>query len=287
MTVTPFAVALPSGEVAEAVALPTEPASRAVAGLRRGGRVVGMTKGQFSMIDLIRAIIDKTGPAHLQLSTWTAGIRDAHSAAFLLEAGRLLSVRILVDRSFATRQPRYCAAVRRLFGDEAIRCTRTHAKVALISNDDWSVAVRASMNLNRNPRFENFDIDDNPKIFDLFARHFAEMEETMPPGPRVPTAEVDAVFERAARGRNVFDLLPEEAWLRSLGAPLDSPQDARAWVMAKKRENRKGGGVSTWKALAKKVGLSERDLRAALANGPARSLIVDVAAALVGPGPKP
>ena len=181
------------------------PASEAVAGLRPGGRVCGMTCGQFSMIDLLRATLEKTGPAHLSLSTWTAGIRDAQGAAFLLEQGSFLSCRLLVDRSFATRQPRYCAAVQRLFGDAAIRCTRTHAKVALLENDGWSVAIRSSMNLNRNPRFENFDIDDNAAICALFSRHFDEMESTMPEGPKVRTREVDAVFACIAAGENPFD----------------------------------------------------------------------------------
>jgi len=58
----------------------------------------------------------------------------------------------LVDRSFATRQPRYCAAVRRLFGDESIRCTRTHAKVALLKNDGWAVTVRSSFHLQLNAK---------------------------------------------------------------------------------------------------------------------------------------
>ena len=206
------------------------------ASLAPGGRVAGMTKGQFTMIDLLAARIERNGPAHVELSTWTAGIRDANNAAMLLDSGRLLSLRLLVDRSFATRQPAYCGAVRRLFGDDSIRCTRTHAKIALLRNDGWSVAVRSSMNLNTNPRFEQFDIDDDPAICGFFAGHFAEMSEAMPPGPAVDTREVDRVFAIVATGRNPFDAGADT--VREAGVPIDDPAAFGAWVRSKLEANR-------------------------------------------------
>lgn len=274
---TDYSLAAESVDPDDLAMIPVANAARAVIGLRPGGRVVGMTKGQFSMIDLIRAVLDITGPAHLQLSTWTAGIRDTKNAGFLFTDGRLLSVRWLVDRSFATRQPAYCAALVRIFGKEAIRCTRTHAKVALIKNDDWSISIRSSMNLNKNPRFENFDIDDNGPIFDLFAAHFADMETSMAEGPSVPTSEVDAVFERAARGVNPFTPI-DAAWA---DAELGD-ESLLSFVRSALRENsRNGAGTRTNKTLAGRVGISERELRAMLRRDDIpRSLVHDIVAAV-------
>jgi len=239
------------------------PASAAVSGLAPGRRVVGMTMGQFSMLDLVIAVLEHTGPAHLSLSTWTAGIRDATQAGLLLDSGRLLSVRLLVDRSFASRQPRYCAAVQRIFGDDAIRCTRTHAKIATINNDDWSVSIRSSMNLNRNPRFEQFDIDTDPRIAQFFCAHFDEMAGEMPDGPRVSTAEVDAVFGRLARGINPFSAPPADI-LASSGAPIPGP-DLVAWVRERAMLSR----------VAKRCGVKCSALRAALIEGEPLDLVED------------
>lgn len=192
-------------------AIPSPPASlvssgtvtalEALAGFGRGKRVVGLTKGQFSLLDLIRATLTFTGPAHLTLSTWTMGIRDAENAAFLITRGDLLGLRLLVDRSFPTRQAKYCRKVVEVFGKDAIRATNTHAKIAMLHNDDgWRCTIRSSMNLNRNPRFEQFDLDDNAQIFDHFKAWTDELEGLMPAGPRVKQKQVDDAFAAALDG---------------------------------------------------------------------------------------
>ena len=46
-------------------------AAEAIAQLERDGtELVGLTRGQFSLSDLIEAILNKTGPASLSISTW-------------------------------------------------------------------------------------------------------------------------------------------------------------------------------------------------------------------------
>lgn len=236
-----------------------ESASEALTGWGRGRRCVGMTMGQFSMIDLIRAVLDYTGPAALRLSTWTAGIRDANNAAFLLDDGLLTSVQLLVDRSFPVRQPAYCGAVQRLFGDDAIRCTNTHAKIALVSNDEWNVAIRSSMNLNRNPRFENFDIDDNEAVAAVFHAHFDEMQEQQRPGIVSSRTEVDAVFRKVRAGLNPFD--------ESEAPPVVKRPELRAWVLASMAQARKTRqGLRTLPAIAKRCGWLPGDLVRTLDN---------------------
>src|SRR5208282_2884524 len=47
-------------------------AKEALAGLTQDNELYGFSKGQFSMLDLLAACLEKTGPAHLALSTWTA-----------------------------------------------------------------------------------------------------------------------------------------------------------------------------------------------------------------------
>jgi len=83
----------------------------------------------------------------------------------MLQSSAILSMRFIVDRSFLTRVPQYCADMRFLFGDSCIRTGRTHAKFATIHNDEWTIALRTSMNLNHNARSENFELSDDPELF--------------------------------------------------------------------------------------------------------------------------
>lgn len=182
------------------VAAPVETASECLGVLTPGVSICGLTKGQFSLLDLLRAVLAQTGPADVVVSTWATGIRDAENARLLLQRGQIRSFQLLTDRSFATRQPAYCAAVREIFGDAAIRATNTHAKFALIGNDAWKVAIRSSMNLNKNPRFEQFDLDDDATIYEFFRHHVAEMADLMPAGPVVPHSAVSAGFVAALGG---------------------------------------------------------------------------------------
>lgn len=136
----------------------------ALADFDRGLETYCLTFGQFSLMDAVEAVLDKTGPAHVAISTWTAGGADLSRSAEHLHDKRILSLRLLVDCSFGQRQPGYLAQCRELFGDDAIRTTRTHAKFVVITNDTWSVAIRTSMNLNENPRLESIEVSDDPAL---------------------------------------------------------------------------------------------------------------------------
>ena len=144
-----------------------ESAREALAEFNRETAIFGFTKGQFSLIDLLRAALEKTGPAHLTVSTWTVGGQDLTSLHDLLRDERILSVRFLVDASFQTRQPSIVKHLVGEFGVESMRVTNNHAKFFLLRNDTWRVSCKTSMNLNFNPRFEDFDISADEALHDF------------------------------------------------------------------------------------------------------------------------
>lgn len=151
----------------------------AIGTLTPGCEIYILTFGQFSLIHALTAILEQTGPAHVNMSTWTAAHAHLEESAKLLENKSIESLRFVVDRSFLTRQPAYCARMRELFGDACIRTCRSHAKFLTVRNDKWSLGIRTSMNLNENPRLENLEISDDPAICnflrelvdDIFAQH--------------------------------------------------------------------------------------------------------------------
>lgn len=140
-------------------------ATEAVAGLERDGmELFGLTKGQFSLTDMIEAILEKTGPADLSISTWTAANGDVTRMLQLLSSGAIRSCRWMVDLTFMRRCPQLTAEIRAKFGADAIRVTKTHAKFCTITNDEWQIALRSSMNLNQNPRMESFQVGHDPVL---------------------------------------------------------------------------------------------------------------------------
>lgn len=139
-------------------------AAEAIGPLAHGCEIYGLNKGQFSLIDIIEHCIAETGPADVTISTWSAAGTDISFAHALLTDGRIRTMRFIVDFSFQTRQPAYCAALRERFGDAALRVTKTHAKFVVIRNATWSVVIRSSMNLNENRRLESFEISDDPEM---------------------------------------------------------------------------------------------------------------------------
>lgn len=147
------------------VALARAASARTVlADLAPGAEIHCLTYGQFSLLDVIAAVLDHTGPAQVDVSTWTAGGADLTHAESFLRDGRITRLRFLVDRSFPTRQPGYCRELVRLFGDDAIRTTQTHAKFAAISAGEWRIAINTSMNMNKNTRLEYFQLADDPAL---------------------------------------------------------------------------------------------------------------------------
>lgn len=138
-----------------------ETAREALGVIYPGCSIFGITKGQFSLVELIKAIIEQTGPAHMFISTWTTSGKHLDEAHEFIEGGAWLSCRFLLDHTFQRRKPAFAARLRELFGIDSVRVTRNHAKFVLIRNDNWNLVLKTSMNLNFNPRLEHFDILDD------------------------------------------------------------------------------------------------------------------------------
>jgi len=139
-------------------------AVEALGDIYQGCSIFGITKGQFSLIDLIAAVLEQTGPASIFLSTWTAANADIHEAFVLMDSGKITDARFLVDLTFQRRQPDFAKRLRDLFGPDSVRVTRNHAKFCLIQNSEWNIVLKTSMNLNMNPRLEDFCLEDDPAL---------------------------------------------------------------------------------------------------------------------------
>jgi len=141
-----------------------QPAREAIAGLDHHLEIFGFTKGQFSLLDLLGALLEITGPCHLTIATWTAASYGLQSLAAMLQRGDVLGTRWLIDFSMARREPAMTAQLREAFGPDNIRVAQNHAKFCLLQNAAWKLVLRSSMNLNMNPRYEDFQVADDPEL---------------------------------------------------------------------------------------------------------------------------
>jgi hypothetical protein len=64
----------------------------------------------------------------------------------------------------ARRETAITSQLREAFGHENIRVAANHAKWCLFQNAEWRLVLRSSMNLNMNPRFEDFQIAHDPEL---------------------------------------------------------------------------------------------------------------------------
>lgn len=147
-----------------------------------GVRIMGFTDGSFSLIDIIKTVLDVTGPSCVTVCTWSAGIKDANQVKWLIDSKLIKSFTIITDHSYVTRQKRYSMELSHIFGDENIRTSEVHAKFTLISNDNWNICIRHSMNLNANKTCESFEIDDDKEIFEYHKNFINHTLLTMPEG---------------------------------------------------------------------------------------------------------
>lgn len=147
-----------------------------------GCRILGLTLGNFSLIDLIHGIVQKTGKSHVVVATWSAGIKDANQVKWLLSTDLIYSFKLLTDHSYKTRQNKYAVSIEELFGKENIRTSEIHAKFTLIHNEKYHLVIRTSMNLNANKTCETFEIDDDQQIFDFYMNFIKHTFGDMPAG---------------------------------------------------------------------------------------------------------
>ncbi len=144
-------------------------AAETIGAVSRDEEIFGSNLGRFSLFDILAHVLTFTGPAHLHLSTWTAGLVDLARLRGLLDRGELLSARLLVDKGIETFTPANLEAAKAAVGGGNLHLAPVHAKFMVLRNAGWSLAIRTSMNLNENRRAELFEISPSAELADFLA----------------------------------------------------------------------------------------------------------------------
>ena len=172
----------------------------AVVGFDKGCNIIGLTMGEFSLIDLIKSTLQKTGPADVYIATWSAGIKDAHQVKWMVDSKLINKLCFLTDHSYVNRQKKYAASITELFGAENIRTSEMHAKFVVIKNADYNVTIISSMNLNANKTCETFTIHENKKVTDFYMgfvnHHFDNMQDGFERSSSIVNKCLKSFFEK-------------------------------------------------------------------------------------------
>lgn len=151
-------------------------ASLAIGPVTHGMSLFQVTRGQFSFIDAIVHVLDEVGPAKISVWSWVLAEYEVKTLSRLFVDGRVLGARLILDIRGRDRNKELVHDWRAKFGADSVRYLASHAKIATVEGGGFRILMRGSMNLNRNPRFENFDISEGCPGFDLVR----EIEEDLP-----------------------------------------------------------------------------------------------------------
>lgn len=147
------------------------------------------TTGDFSLLDLILVLLDTAGPSEVTVETWSAGLYDMEVLNRFIATDLITSFRLVLDVSFrnnrgnnATDGTSYAAVLEDVFGLDAIRTTRTHAKNVIVRGGEHDFAVLSSANLNENKRAEWFTVTNDPGMVQFASRVADELFDGIEPG---------------------------------------------------------------------------------------------------------
>jgi hypothetical protein len=166
------AIALRRKRVAESF----KTAAECIGRIEPGTALFAITRGQFSMIDAALACLDQVGPAAVSLWTWTVAEYEIECLERLRTDGRILAGRMIIDHGARNKNAGLIRQWKAAFGPGSVRYVLNHAKIVTIQNDRFKLLLRGSMNLNYNPRFEQFDLTEGGRDFDLVQ----EIENALP-----------------------------------------------------------------------------------------------------------
>lgn len=150
-------------------------AAEAIGPIDPGLRLFLVTRGQFSMLDMVLHVLAELGPASVSVWTWAIADYEVEAMEGLMAREAITAGRLIVDRSAEQRSASTIARWRSRFGAESVRVCKNHAKIARVWTAERRVLLRGSMNLNFNPRFEQADLTEGGDDFTLIEGMEAEL----------------------------------------------------------------------------------------------------------------
>lgn len=170
-----------------------------------GTSFFGITQQEVALVHVVARILEFVTDALVDVATWTVGMDSLALLSSLINESRIKDFRLLLDRSYGSRHPRYVPRLMSVIREEQIRITRSHAKFVVILNDDTGAIISTSMNFDMNRRFESFSV-----IYDIeqakAARMFVDRFFAVPFSGWRDTDGATMAYERVQSSRSSDDV---------------------------------------------------------------------------------
>ena len=153
-----------------------------VGDIEPGDSVFVLTAGGFSMVEFIEHVLRQTGPADVDIVTFTVTGAEVSYLYRLALLHHMRSVRFVVDANILQRHEVYGRLLRERFGDDAVRSARLHAKWTTIRNERYSIVMTGSLNLTYSPAVEQVEINDDPELAGFLTARMDAIFRNQEPG---------------------------------------------------------------------------------------------------------
>lgn len=114
--------------------------------------------------DVLKWILDQTGPAHVQMTSFSISEEFLRRIFFIEKEGLIRSLDIVLDFKATNKTlilwPFIAQTVENCY------LASNHSKILLVYNDQWTVSVVMSQNLTRGNRFESGFVSTDKSVFD-------------------------------------------------------------------------------------------------------------------------
>lgn len=115
--------------------------------------VLWLTDGDWSMHDMLAAILERTGPADVFLSSYAFSEYPARLIADMKNRGVIRELHCLIDKRLDVRSASALNIIRNIA--TRLQLVNTHAKVTVVENGEHMIAVVGSANYTSNKRYES------------------------------------------------------------------------------------------------------------------------------------
>ena len=133
-----------------------------------------VSRGQWSMHELLEAMLRRSGPAAVFLTTWTVTEDPVRKIFLLKQEGLIKSLSCVLDYRIKGRKPKPFQLLEHTA--DRIALTQCHAKAAVVRGESLSLTCLSSANFSRNPRIEAGIICEGEAVADF---HQSWIEKTI------------------------------------------------------------------------------------------------------------
>lgn len=129
-----------------------------------------VSENSFSMHELFAHLLETTGPANVRIMSFSITEVAIRTFLNLIDSGKIQKLQCILDLSVK----RYRLALLNFMNNVVteISLIKNHAKLILIENEQWKVAVVSSANFNVNDKIEAGVILTKPLLFSVYDKHF-------------------------------------------------------------------------------------------------------------------